>query len=396
MKLGFILFDYFPFGGLQRDCLQIATLCARQGHEVLFFTRSWQGATPDGMKVEQFGRHGLTIPARNRRFVHQLAESLPRHKLDGVIGFNKLPGLDLYYGADPCYAAALETKPAWTRWLPRARQYLQYEASVFGATQRCVILQINPRDIPLYRKYYGTGDRFHLLPPNARRHETTAADVPAARRRIREQNGWSPDDFILLFVGSDFQRKGLDRSIRALAALEPAARARTRLVVVGSASPGRFARLSRQLGVADRVHFLGGRHDVPDWMLGADILTHPARSENTGSVLVEALSFGLPVFVTDICGYAPHVTVSGAGCTFAEPFEASLFERAIAEAVSSEVLDVWRQRAWDYAATGAIFGCHEHAAEIILNTIGDHRAALRPVSPPNSGDAAPVHSMPSA
>src|SRR5207253_1422682 len=43
MKLGFLLFDYFPFGGLQRDCLKIARLCATRGHDVTIFTRTWQG-----------------------------------------------------------------------------------------------------------------------------------------------------------------------------------------------------------------------------------------------------------------------------------------------------------------------------------------------------------------
>ena len=51
MKLGFVLFDYFPFGGLQRDCLRIASLCAAAGHEVTFFTRSWQGELPGNMQV---------------------------------------------------------------------------------------------------------------------------------------------------------------------------------------------------------------------------------------------------------------------------------------------------------------------------------------------------------
>ena len=126
MKLGFILFDYFPFGGLERDCFRIASLCAEQGHDVTFFTRTWQGEQPSRMKVELFGRQGLTIPARNRRFVRDLADALPARALDGVIGFNKLPGLDVYYGADPCCAAALETKPFWNRWLPRYRQYVEF------------------------------------------------------------------------------------------------------------------------------------------------------------------------------------------------------------------------------------------------------------------------------
>ena len=384
MKIGFVLFDYFPFGGLERDCLRIASLCAEQGHEVTLFTRTWQGEQPAHLKVELLGRQGLTIPARNRNFMRRLAEILPQRELDGVAGFNRLPGLDVYYGADPCYAAALEGKPFWKRWLPRHRQYLAFERAVFQRGARTVILQIIPRDIPDYKKFYGTEDRFHVLPPNARRHGFSAADQPAARRRVREQNGWRADERIILFVGSDFQRKGLDRVIRALAALEPLLRNRAQLAVLGRDAPGRFARLATQLGIAERVHFLGGRHDVPDWMLAADVMAHPARSENTGSVLVEALSFGLPEIVTEVCGFARHIAEARAGRVLAEPFDQAALDRAMAEAFVPEGLASWRTNAWAYAATGAVFGGHERAAGIIIETLSRRRAEPRsPLQPAN-------------
>jgi UDP-glucose:(heptosyl)LPS alpha-1,3-glucosyltransferase len=51
MKLGFLLFDYFPYGGLQRDCLKIARLCAQRGHDVTLFTRTWQGERPRELRL---------------------------------------------------------------------------------------------------------------------------------------------------------------------------------------------------------------------------------------------------------------------------------------------------------------------------------------------------------
>ena len=77
--------------------------------------------------------------------------------------------------------------------------------------------------------------------------------------------------------------------------------------MIGQNSPGRFGLLARQLGVVDRVHFLGGRHDVPDFLLASDLLVHPAYAENTGTVLLEAMVSGLPVLTTDVCGYAFHI-----------------------------------------------------------------------------------------
>ena len=113
MKLGFILFDYFPFGGLQRDCVRIARRCVERGHEVTILARTWEGDRPDGLRVELFGRAGMTNVGRNRIFLKRLTAALPQRGLEALVGFNKVPGLDVYYGADHCYAAKVRRlKPA--------------------------------------------------------------------------------------------------------------------------------------------------------------------------------------------------------------------------------------------------------------------------------------------
>ena len=61
------------------------------------------------------------------------------------------------------------------------------------------------------------------------------------------------------------------------------------------------------------MQFLGGRSDVPRFLLGADLLIHPAYHENTGTALLEALVAGLPVLVTDVCGYAHYIAEADAG-----------------------------------------------------------------------------------
>ena len=41
MKLAFVLFRYFPYGGLERDMLAMAKLCRDRGHEITIYTREW-------------------------------------------------------------------------------------------------------------------------------------------------------------------------------------------------------------------------------------------------------------------------------------------------------------------------------------------------------------------
>ena len=367
MKLGFLLFDYFPFGGLQRDCLKIAQLCAARGHDVTIFTRTWQGDAPEKLRVELFGRHGASNVARNRAWLKQLRETLPARGLDGIVGFNKLPGLHVYYGSDPCYAAKVQRlKPFWYKWLPRYRHFRMLEESVFARGGLTHALVLTEQEIPRYEQFYGTErERFHLLPPGIERRTFTPELKHETRARLRREQGWAAGDRLLLLVGSGFRVKGLDRAIQSLAALPGEMRHQTRLVVIGQNRPTEFTLLARKCGLSARVHFLGGRNDVFDWLLAADLLIHPARSEAAGMILLEALSAGLPVLATDVCGYAFHIQKAGAGRLLASPFSQSDCDEALRRMLTSEERAQWSAKGIAYAAQQDLYSCHSRAVEFI-------------------------------
>ena len=366
MKLGFLLFDYFPYGGLQRDCLKIAQLCAARGHDVTIFTRTWQGERPLDVRVALFGRSGASNIARNRAWVKRLARTLPGEKLDGVIGFNKLPGLDIYYGSDPCYAAkARRLKSFWYKWLPRYHHFEKLERSVFARGQRTHVLVLTEREIPHYQEFYGTErERFHVLPPGIEHRTFTEEQKQETRAQLRHGQGWDYDNLLLL-VGSGFRVKGLDRAIRSLAALPTEMRERSRLIVIGQNRPTEFDLLARQLGVVDRVHFLGGRDDVFDWLLTGDLLIHPARSEAAGMILLEALTAGLPVLATDVCGYAPHIERAKAGRILTSPFSQEQCDTAVREMLVSDERAAWSGNGVRYAAQEDLYSCHDKAVQLI-------------------------------
>src|SRR5687768_15013921 len=69
MKLGFVLFEYFPFGGLQRDCRKIAELCAARGHAVTIFTHAWKDEQPTTVKIELLSRRDWTNVRHNHTFL---------------------------------------------------------------------------------------------------------------------------------------------------------------------------------------------------------------------------------------------------------------------------------------------------------------------------------------
>jgi len=65
---------------------------------------------------------------------------------------------------------------------------------------------------------------------------------------------------------------------------------------------------ARDLGVADRVRFLGVRRDIPALLAVSDVLVHPSLEEGFCNALLEAMAAGKPVVATDVGGNAEAVT----------------------------------------------------------------------------------------
>lgn len=369
MQLAFVLYKYFPFGGLQRDFMRIARVCQDQGHAIRVYTLIWEGAVPEGFEVLVAPVKALSNHRRNEKFTAWVQADLQQRPVDRVVGFNKMPGLDVYYAADPCFEDKAQTlrNPLYRYW-GRYRHFAEYEKAVFAPERGTEILMISEVQKPLFMKHYRTPeDRFHLLPPGIAPDRRAPPDAAAQRAAFRLEFSLAADDLLLLQLGSGFKTKGLDRSIAALASLPASVRKRTRLMVIGQDDARPFQMQARAAGVSDRVEFLAGRDDVPRFLLGADLLVHPAYNENTGTVLLEALVAGLPVLVTDVCGYAHYIEEADCGRVIPTPFQQAQFNQTLLQVLEDgEVRRRWHDNALGFAERADLYSLPERAADVIL------------------------------
>ncbi|MSR60925.1 MAG: glycosyltransferase [Planctomycetes bacterium] len=325
MHLALALYRYMPFGGLERNALAVAEAAARRGARVTVFTRSWSGARLAGIEVVELAVRARTNVGRDREFARALASALRERRFDALVAFNRLPAADVFYAADPCFAA---TRGRGARALvPQRRQRLAWERALAAPENASEILVLTADQAQRYRQHYGTpAARLHVLPPGVR--DEFLAAGPTSAPELRAELGIPAAALVVLALGSDFARKGLDRTVAALGELPRALRERVWLVAVGAARAGRFQRAARAL--APRVRFVGGREDVLSFYRAADVFVHPAREENTGTVLLEALSQGVPVIAAGACGFAEHVRAADAGVVLGEPFAQRELDGALA------------------------------------------------------------------
>ena len=369
MQLAFVLYKYFPFGGLQRDFMRIALECQARGHAIRVYTPIWEGEVPAGFDVRVAPIKAFFNHHRNEKFSAWLAADLARDPVDRVVGFNKMPGLDVYYAADGCYEDKAQTlrAPIYKRW-GRYKHFADYERAVFAPQSKTEILMISEVQQPLFIKHYQTPrQRFHLLPPGIAQDRRAPANAGEIRAEFRREFQLADDELLLVQIGSGFKTKGLDRSLKALAALPHALKKRTRLIAIGQDDPRSFQLQAKALGVSDQVQILKGRSDIPRFLLGADLLIHPAYNENTGTVLLEALVSGLPVLVTDVCGYAHYIAEADAGRVLPSPFDQQQLNQWLADMLADdERRAFWGCNGLAFADCADLYSMPQKAADVIL------------------------------
>jgi glycosyltransferase involved in cell wall biosynthesis len=199
---------------------------------------------------------------------------------DGVrLGLRALDGGEAVRTGDGVTAA---WAAACARWPLRWRARIAAERQAVRAARR--VVAISPMVAAELAAWYGRDDARVVLNPV---FASSAAPEPRARGAA-------------VLVGHGFRRKGVEAWLRALPHLAGLAMTH---IIGADAHPGRWRRLARRLGVADRVTFHGPVEAAP-WIAGASLLVHPARYEPYGNVVAEAVAADVPVVASDGCGAA--------------------------------------------------------------------------------------------
>lgn len=365
MRLAFAFYKYFPFSGLAKSFVNIANICVQKGYTVDVYVVDWQGDKLPGYNVHELPSKGMTNHSKVSDFHRKLTAKLEHESYDLVVGFNKIPGVDIYHASDTCYIDRFEHSSFLHKLNPRYRFYSSVERSVFGVDSKTVCLMISDVQMDLFKKHYKTPDeRLVMLPPGIVMNRKRPPSIEDERSKFRQLHQLANNDTVLLMVGSGFKTKGVDRGIAALASLPADILNKTHLMVVGQDRIPTYQRISKELGVSDRVHFMGGRDDVPDFLLGADLLLHPARKENTGNVILEAMILGLPMLVSSVCGYAKHVIKSKAGVVSQAPFKQEIFNEELTTMLKTDK-EEWVSNALLYASTEDLYSKPQKAVEVI-------------------------------
>ena len=138
--------------------------------------------------------------------------------------------------------------------------------------------------------------------------EANARTLPPAR--AKEQLGLPPDARVIGIAASLIARKGHRFLLRAVAPLQEQY-GPLHLAFAGEGElEDELRAQARELGMEDRVHFLGFRAEILDYLSALDIFVLPSLKEGLSNAVMEAMALELPVIVTRVAGM-PEIVRDG-------------------------------------------------------------------------------------
>jgi len=296
--------DIGPVGGMERQLVQLISGLRGLGHEVVVIGRRCDLPAGSGVRFHRVRGPRRPFILAYPWFLLAGTVAVMRHRR-GVVqatGAIVLGGLDVI-AVHYCHQAGVATPSRAGR---AGRVYIRAVALLNKLSERlCYELA---RGALFVCVSDGVADEMRRYFPRAAGRVMTihngvdvAAFAPGSRRedarRLRASLGVGEDRRLAAFVGSEWERKGLDPAIRALAQA-PA----WELLVAGDGDREHYARLASSLGVEQRVHWLGVTRDVPLALAAADALVFPTAYEAFPLVALEAAAAGLAILATPVNG----------------------------------------------------------------------------------------------
>ncbi|MCS7088441.1 MAG: glycosyltransferase [Thermoflexales bacterium] len=294
LRIVHIYKDYAPvLGGIENHIRVLAEAQARRGHHVSVLVTQRAGlpfsdTVINGVRVvkvpRQLNVQSAPISFAFPRWVRLLTRNADIAHLHAPYPIGEL--CNLWFGR------ARHTVITWHSDIVRQRTLLRF----YTPWLRRVIAHAD--------RIFPTSEVYARTSPWLQRHLDKCRVIPLGvdpQRFAPPAHPPAPSGVLrLLSVGRLRYYKGLDDLIRALSTLHDA----EAFIVGDGPMAAAWQALARQLGVADRVHFIGEVDDeaLPRWYQNADVYVIPAnaRAEAFGVAILEAMASGLPVISTEV------------------------------------------------------------------------------------------------
>jgi UDP-glucose:(heptosyl)LPS alpha-1,3-glucosyltransferase len=315
MKIGIIRRQFAKSGGAELYTQRLIQGMVDRNHEPHLFAENW-AALPEGAvfhKVESVGGRA----DRNQLFAQRAGILTKAAKLDCVLSLDRTVRQDVYRAGDGVHQVWLERWRRFSPWWKRPfvgrsqfhRNMLELERHTFDPQNTGHVI-VNSEMIrnEIVQTFDFPPERIHLIRNGIETNRMAVGDRGAARVSF----GFDENNFVMVFVGSGWARKGLRFVINAFKLLPEKLNAR--LLIVGKGH--------RPFWSDSRVTYAGPRSDMHHIYAASDLLVTLPIYEPSANVVFEGLAAGLPVITSAYNGAGEVLEEGITGSVVSDPSDA--------------------------------------------------------------------------
>lgn len=324
MKIAVIVPKYGLVGGGERFASEITERLARnENYDVHVFANRWV-ANSARIKFHRIPTIHFPRSLRPLFFAWYVKRSINSMNFDLVHTHHWIFNADIY---------SLHGTPhsSWIREVQKKSLSL-FDRALIAVERRAMnnggaswFLTVSTIAMEEFRKEYpNLPGRWQVVHPGVNVARFSSPDRTVCRAEIRERYGIGTSDILLLFVGMNFEVKGLDTIVAALARARTARpEANIRLMVVGRGNESKYRKQTQSLGIAEAVTFAGTQVEgLERYYRAADAFIMLSKFDTFGMVVLEAMAAGLPVIVSHNVGAKDLVEEGVNGFVLPSPLDA--------------------------------------------------------------------------
>lgn len=301
-------------GGTERDLLETAVGLTAAGHEVHLFCSQYRVPVPPDIRAHRVLAAPLGRTIRLWSFALSAQKETRKSGCDLIVNFGRLIDADLLRCGGGTHRGFLRWMGAyggmgrrsWQSISAYHQSLLALEKRQFSSPQLKKIIAVSESvKNDILANYDVAEEKIAVLYNGVDPHRFHPSNSLEHRSAVRRRWNIPLDAPLVLFVGSGFRRKGLDRLMSAWSLPQVS---KIYLLVVGA-----DARIDRYQAWANsiapgKVLFAGHQPNIENYYGAADLLALPSLQEAFGNVVLEALAAGLPVVVSRNVGAAELLT----------------------------------------------------------------------------------------
>jgi UDP-glucose:(heptosyl)LPS alpha-1,3-glucosyltransferase len=300
-------------GGGEYDLVRLSRSLLDRGHEVHLFINDVEGEPDPRLHLHPVPMNRTWAPLKILSFAKNAPREVERSGLqfDVVHAMTQAYPSDLFWnggGLQINWLPARYGKDAlrWARFHPRHAANLSVEKKIFEPGNYRQIVCLSEMERNEITGYYGVPeDRFHVIPNGIDPERFNLSVRGRFRDSVRKNLNVEGDRKVLLFVGSDWIRKGVRQLLEALSKMRTPFDGL--LVLAGNDPPSKWIPLVRQLGLEGKVRFHGREREVERLYAAADLLVLASVFDGYGNVIPEAMGCGCPILTAASVGAADFV-----------------------------------------------------------------------------------------